>query len=56
MTLVLSWVFDLRAGQIERTRNDEAGGVMRNRVIPVIALLLSLVVAGLIWWGIRLLG
>ena len=53
VALALSWMFDLRAGRIERTQGDESAGLLRRRVIPGLALSVSLVVAGLIWWGIQ---
>ena len=56
MTLALSWTFDLRAGRIERTRDADDGGVLHNRVIPALALIGSLVMAAMVWWGIQLLG
>ncbi len=56
VTLTLSWMFDVRAGRIERTEDvgGEAAGL--DRVIPVIALVLSLILAGLVWWGIQRVG
>lgn len=56
VTLALSWMFDLRAGRIERTRDDTSSGNVRNSIIPVIALVLSLVAAVLLWFAIQALG
>lgn len=56
VSLALSWTFDVRAGRIERTVDASTGGVLRGRVIPALALLGSLVVAVLVWWGVGLLG
>jgi len=55
VTLALSWMFDLRA-EIERTPDAGTGGGPRDRAIPAIALILSLVLAALVWWGVQRLG
>lgn len=56
VTLALSWMFDLRAGRIERTQDAEGSGVFRDRVLPLIGLALSLVAAWLIWGWVVLRG
>ena len=52
VTLVLAWMFDVRQGRIERTEDTEQeGGPPLSRVLPVLALIASLVLAaGGIWW------
>lgn len=56
VALALSWMFDLRAGRIERTKHEGDPGALRTQVIPAIALVGSLGLAALLWWGIQLLG
>lgn len=52
VVLVLAWIFDLRAGRITRTRDRPGDAETRSaqRWLQAVALLLSLVVAGLIGW------
>jgi hypothetical protein len=52
LTLVLAWMFDVRSGRIERTTDTPIeGGPRLSRVLPMIALVGSLVLAGLgVWW------
>lgn len=52
VTLVLAWMFDIRHGRITRTHDtDLEAGPRLSRLLPILALVASLVVAGLgIWW------
>jgi len=52
VTLVLAWMFDIRHGRIMRTQDTDAeAGPRLSRVLPILALIASLVLAGLgIWW------
>jgi len=52
LTLILTWMFDLRSGRIERTADTPVeGGPRLSRVLPIVALVASLVLAGLgVWW------
>ncbi|MFV1986340.1 MAG: protein kinase [Gemmatimonadota bacterium] len=52
LTLVLTWIFDVRSGRIERTvESTVEGGPRLSRVLPIIALVVSLVLAALgVWW------
>lgn len=52
LVLALSWMFDLRQGRIERTADTTVeGGPRLSRVLPVIALVVSLLLAAMgVWW------
>jgi len=52
ITLVLAWMFDIRSGRIERTEDtDQEGGPPLSRILPMLALIASLLLAaGGIWW------
>jgi serine/threonine protein kinase len=57
VTLVLSWMFDISSKGIERTSSDVSGAARRKlRYMQVLGLILSLVLAGLVSWGILSLG
>ena len=51
VALVLAWMFDVREGQIRRTASDGSGAGRALRVLPLVALGISVILAlTLIWW------
>jgi hypothetical protein len=52
LTLAMSWMFDIRQGRIERTADTALeGGPRLSRMLPVVALVASLLLAAMgIWW------
>ncbi|MDX1394349.1 MAG: serine/threonine-protein kinase [Gemmatimonadota bacterium] len=54
LALTLSWVFDIRQGRIERTADAALEGGQRvGRILPVLALIASFILAALgVWWAL----
>lgn len=52
LTLVLTWMFDIRKGRITRTEDTPVeGGPRLSRVLPILALIVSLLIVGIgVWW------
>lgn len=54
IALILSWVFDIRAGAITRThalaKGASNGGVRQRRVLQIVGLTLSLVIVAFVGW------
>ena len=52
VTLVLAWMFDIRQGRITRTQDTKLeAGPRLSRVLPMVALVVSLVIAATgVWW------